>query len=113
MTVLPNFDMSVVGSFRPKEYEKKALDLVMDKLHERAAANVPKEVIVQHVIGHGIADEEILRLDGEVGVDLIVMGSHRPYMEDYLLGPNAAHVVSHANCSVLMVREWPKRSGRR
>jgi len=54
-----------------------------------------------------------LRLAGQVGVDLIVMGSHRSNMEDYLLGPNAAHVVSHGNCSVLVVREWAKRSGQR
>jgi hypothetical protein len=46
MTVVPDFDMSVVGSFFPKEYEKKVLDLAMDQFHERAAANVPKEVTV-------------------------------------------------------------------
>ncbi len=33
------------------------------------------------------------------------IGSHRPELKDYLLGPNAARVVRHANCSVLVVRD--------
>ena len=37
--------------------------------------------------------------------DLIVVGSHRPAMRDYLLGTNAARVVRHAHCSVLVARE--------
>ena len=38
-------------------------------------------------------------------IDLIIMASHRPELQDYLLGPNAARVVRHANCSVLVVRD--------
>ena len=37
--------------------------------------------------------------------DLIVVGSHRPVMIDYLLGSNAKAIVRHAQCSVLVVRE--------
>jgi nucleotide-binding universal stress UspA family protein len=37
--------------------------------------------------------------------DLIVVGSHRPVMSDYLLGSNAKTIVRHAQCSVLVVRE--------
>jgi nucleotide-binding universal stress UspA family protein len=33
------------------------------------------------------------------------MGSHRPNMSDYLIGPNAARVVRHAPVSVLVVRD--------
>ena len=36
--------------------------------------------------------------------DLIVIGSHRPGLSDFLLGSNASKVVRHANCSVLVVR---------
>ncbi|MBC8240901.1 MAG: universal stress protein [Alphaproteobacteria bacterium] len=104
MTVVPDFGMSIVSSFFPKGHEKKALDLTMEKLHEWAAANIPKDIPVQHIVGHGTAYEEVLRVAGEITADLIVMGSHRPSMEDYLLGPNAARVVRHANCSVLVVR---------
>ena len=48
---------------------------------------------------------EILAFAEEVGGDLIVVGSHRPAMKDYLLGTNAARVVRHARCSVLVARE--------
>lgn len=38
------------------------------------------------------------------GADLIIIQSHRPGLQDYLLGSTAAKVVRHANCSVLVVR---------
>ena len=37
--------------------------------------------------------------------DLIVFGSHRPVMRDYLLSTNASRVVRHASCSVLVARD--------
>ncbi len=49
--------------------------------------------------------EEILKAAAESDCDLIVVASHRPALKDYLLGPNAARVVRHANCSVLVVRD--------
>ena len=41
----------------------------------------------------------------EWDADLIVVGSHRPVMSDYLLGLNTKTIVRHAQCSVLVVRE--------
>jgi nucleotide-binding universal stress UspA family protein len=37
-------------------------------------------------------------------IDLVVMASHDPRISDYLIGSNAAHVVLHSPCSVLVVR---------
>ena len=48
---------------------------------------------------------ELLQEATEWGADLIVVGSHRPVMSDYLLGSNAKTIVRHAECSVLVVRE--------
>jgi nucleotide-binding universal stress UspA family protein len=48
---------------------------------------------------------ELLQEASEWGADLIVIGSHRPVMSDYLLGSNAKTIVRHAQCSVLVVRE--------
>jgi nucleotide-binding universal stress UspA family protein len=48
---------------------------------------------------------EILGVAEEAEADLVVIGSHRPAMKDYLLGTNAARVVRHAHCSVLVARE--------
>ena len=37
-------------------------------------------------------------------VDLIIVNSHKPGLEDYLLGSTAAKVVRHAKCAVLVDR---------
>src|SRR5271166_1548482 len=52
----------------------------------------------------GIYDE-LLQEATDWNADLIVVGSHRPVMSDYLLGSNAKTIVRHAQCSVLVVRE--------
>jgi len=48
---------------------------------------------------------ELLQEAQEWNADLIVVGSHRPVMSDYLLGSNAKTIVRHAQCSVLVVRK--------
>src|ERR1700722_3712763 len=48
---------------------------------------------------------ELLQEASEWDADLIVVGSHRPVMSDYLLGSNAKTIVRHAQCSVLVVRD--------
>jgi nucleotide-binding universal stress UspA family protein len=57
-------------------------------------------------VAHGASIcAEILGVGEEAGADLVVVGSHRPAMKDYLLGTNASRVVRHARCSVLVARE--------
>jgi nucleotide-binding universal stress UspA family protein len=46
----------------------------------------------------------ILEYAKEIGADLIIIGSHRPGLEDYFLGSTAAKVVRHAECPVLVDR---------
>ena len=58
------------------------------------------------LVAHGASVYvEILGAAEEAGADLIVVGSHRPAMKDYLLGTNAARVVRHARRSVLVARD--------
>lgn len=103
MTVVPDFGMSIVGGFFPKQHEQEMLAAAQERLHAFTAARLPGRA-VQHIIAHGTVYQEILRTAKQVGADLIVITSHRPGLEDYLLGPNAARVVRHASCSVLVVR---------
>lgn len=105
VTVVPDFGMSIVASYFPADFEHKAIEDAKRRLHEYVAANVPKGIQVQHIVGHGTVYKEIIQAAREVGADLIVLASHRPELKDYLLGPNATHVVKHADCSVLVVRE--------
>lgn len=46
----------------------------------------------------------ILTAADECDADLIIIGSHKPGLQDYFLGSTAARVVRHAQCSVLVMR---------
>ena len=102
--IVPDFGTSLVGSFFPADHEEKAIEKTKEALHTFTAKHVPKDVPVQHIIAHGNVYEEILEAAKTVSADLIVVGSHRPELKDYLLGPNAARVVRHSRRSVLVVR---------
>jgi nucleotide-binding universal stress UspA family protein len=105
ITVVPDFGLPLVGQYFPPDYEARMHEQVADRLKEFVAAQVPEGVPVQHIVAAGKVYHEILTTAERIGADLIVMGSHRPELSDYLLGPNAARVVRHANCSVMVVRE--------
>lgn len=105
ITVVPDYGMSIVGGYFTKEHEHQAIEAADKALHAFTAEHLPKEIKLQHIVGHGTIYREILRYAAETGCDLIVMASHRPALEDYLLGPNAARVVRHARCSVMVVRD--------
>jgi len=62
-------------------------------------------VKLSYVVASGGVYHELLAEATKWGADLIVVGSHRPVMADYLLGSNAKTIVRHAQCSVLVVRE--------
>ena len=60
---------------------------------------------VSSVVRVGGIYHELLQEATDWNADLIVVGSHRPVMSDYLLGSNAKTIVRHAQCSVLVVRD--------
>lgn len=104
-SVLPEFGVSQVGSFFRRDFEREALKALGQGLTDWVAQNVPDAVEVHPHVLHGTIYDEILRAAEKLRVDVIVMGSHRPALKDYLLGPNAARVVRHAACSVYVVRD--------
>ena len=105
MTVVPDFGMAIVGQFFPEDFESRALEEGRRHLHEFVDAHVPEGVPTQCIVAHGSVYGEILREAREIEADLIVISAHRPELKDYLLGPNAARVVRHADISVLVVRD--------
>jgi nucleotide-binding universal stress UspA family protein len=111
LTVVPDFGLPIVGQYFPESYEQTVREQAGKQLEDFAAANVPKGIGVQCQIVEGKIYQEILETAEALSADLIVMGSHRPELRDFLLGPNAAKVVRHATCSVMVVRETAARSG--
>jgi len=105
LTVVPDFGMSIVDQYFPEGFEKEMAGKVMETLKGFVKDNVPDGVNVQHIVGEGTIYEVILKMARDTKADLIIITSHRPELKNYLLGPNAARVVRHADCSVLVVRD--------
>jgi nucleotide-binding universal stress UspA family protein len=107
MTVVPGMGASVVSNYLGPDFHEKAVAearksleaMVIDVLGAEANAKA------RHVVATGTVYEEVLHAAKTDGADLIVIGSHRPQLRDYLLGPNASRVVRHSDCSVFVVRD--------
>lgn len=104
MTVVPDIGMTFVGPYFPDDYPDSVRAAASEALHVFVKQRVAQDIRIQHIVAHGTVYEEIMKYADTVGADLIVIGAHRPELKDYLLGPNAARVVRHANQSVLVVR---------
>lgn len=94
ITVIPAWPEEL--SRTPKDY-KPDFDAYLDKIRE----GLEVEGIFQ--VGGSISSRIIEAVQAH-GIDLVVMASHNPRITDYLIGSNAAHVVLHTPCSVLVVR---------
>lgn len=105
LTVIREIDALVYAQVGVVGYEMMARgleDQLAARVREVEAYDLKPKIVVEH--GESIYDV-ILETAQEADVDLIVVGSHRPKMKDYLLGTNAGRVVRHANCSVLVARD--------
>ena len=104
LTVIPDYGSSMVGSFFPDDFADNALAETRTALDALIADNIPGDIDTTAHAVHGTIYKVILSTADDTGCDLIVLGSTRPSMQDYLLGPNAARVVRHARQSVFVVR---------
>jgi nucleotide-binding universal stress UspA family protein len=105
VTVLPDYRMPLVGSYFPRDFAKKAHEAIHQAQHDFIAEHVPEEVTSHAIIVDGSPWEAIVKAAKKLEVDLIVMASHnKRKFADYVLGPNAEHVVHHSKVSVMIVR---------
>jgi nucleotide-binding universal stress UspA family protein len=106
VTVVPDFGKSVVGSFFESDHHEKMVAASREALNTFVTATIGEEAnkATRHIVATGSAYEEIIKLAEKAQSSLIVIGAHKPDFKDYLLGPNAARVVRHSNCSVYVVR---------
>lgn len=104
LTVVPDFGLSSVGTFFEEGFQEKALHHAGEELSAWVGEHVPSDVDVHPHVTVGRVYDQIISAADRLDVDAIVMASHHPELADYLIGPNAARVVRHANQSVFVVR---------
>jgi nucleotide-binding universal stress UspA family protein len=95
-----------VARRQPDSYEED-LRRMLRRLRAREPA-----VQVEHRLTEGDVVGEILRLAGELGCDLIVLGTHgRTGLARLLLGSVAEQVLRQAPCPVLVAKAPPPPAG--
>ena len=97
MEDIPNWtDLDLPPNFKEKSMEtaRKALETI--------AETTDKAVQIEIRAGH--AYSTILKEAEAMNADLIILASHKPGLKEYFIGSNTTKVVSHANCSVVVMR---------
>ena len=89
----------------PRSWVENLFEVVGVKLEAFVAEHVPAGQPTKPVVRSGTIYKEILGVAKTWSCDPIIVGSHRPELRDYVMGPNAAKVVRHADCSVLVIRK--------
>jgi len=89
-----------VASYLPEGHGEALLEEIRTEL--KAELGGVKDVTPVVVTGH--AGQRIVDYAAEHDVDCIVIASHRPGLQDYLIGSTAARVVRHARCAVHVIR---------
>ena len=87
-------------SYMPTDYiteSRKAIQTELEAMAEALSGG-------QAVLVEGHSGRTILEWADKHGVDCIVIASHRPGMQDLLLGSTATTVVRHAACAVHVIR---------
>lgn len=81
-----------------------------DKLEEFTASLAAAHGITVHPHNIGSVDPEaevdglLLKAVDQTGSDLVVMGSHKPGLAEYIFGSHAGHLAAHSKVSVFVVR---------
>lgn len=112
VTVVPDYGFPVISEQLDRTRETSMIETVRVALAKWVADHVPEGVEARTQVLSGTIYDQIIRTADRIGVDMIVIGAHRPGLGDYLIGSNAARVVRHAKQSVHVVRRPHGRSGR-
>ena len=94
---MPNY----VAVHMPEGFGDRVRAEALEELN-RIARSTSLESKIEVKIGH--ASRDILACADEHKADAIIVASHRPGFEDYLLGSTASRVVRHAKCTVVVIR---------
>ena len=86
-------------------YTRESIDKVHQELREMAERFLPEGLVAEtNVVIGPDASRTIVERAGEIGAELIVMGTHsRSGLAHFFLGSTAEAVVRHAPCPVMTV----------
>ncbi|MGI9356356.1 MAG: universal stress protein [Rhizobiaceae bacterium] len=90
----------VVDSFVTEEAKSKARGTIKDMMADR----LQDEQDIEAVILAGHPGSEIPAYAEKVQADCIIVGSHKPGLQDFFLGSTSSRVVRHAKCAVHVLR---------
>lgn len=85
----------------PQDVIDDSLEDARIKLKKVATNN---DVETNVIVSRGRPHVKILECAKEMKADLILVASHNPGIQDYLIGSTAARVVRHSQCTVLVDR---------
>ena len=95
---------AIVSQYLESGYEELASREAEERLDTLASSLHVGAGTIATTVRFGVIYQEILGFADKISADLIVLESHKPGVADYLLGSNAARVVRHATCSVVVLR---------
>jgi nucleotide-binding universal stress UspA family protein len=103
INVQPIVPVSILG-YLPPSFDEDMDHQVQTNFDRLLSERNLSDHKVTKIIRRGSVSDEILAESKDWSADIIIIGSHRPSMTTYLLGSNAASIVRHAKCSVLVIR---------
>lgn len=95
---------SFVASQLPEGWQEREFQetaVILDKIAKGLDA---PEGAVDVAVRMGSVYHEVIEEAERSACDLVLMTSHKPGLSTYFVGSNAAHIVRHAPCSVLVLR---------
>ena len=101
ISIIENIPTFIAAELPSGIIDQKLND-VKEDLKAIATASALKSVDSE--VRSGSAATGILAAADDWDADLIIIGSHKPGLQDYFLGSTASRVVRHAKCSVLVSR---------
>jgi nucleotide-binding universal stress UspA family protein len=104
LTVIPDFNSSLVASYFPENTIEKAHDQVCRDLKKFIDTHAKDPSKISCAVNEGSTRKRIVNYIEEHDVDLVVIPARKSNISKLLLGSNSSYVVDHARCSVLVVR---------
>lgn len=104
MNVVPDYGMSIVGSFFSQDHNKIILKEAKVALEDWAQKTLKGVSKMRLHVDQGTIYDLVLKEAKSIQADAIVVGAHKSQLKDYLIGPNAARIARHAKQSVFVIR---------